>query len=295
MRNAFQPYYWLSIVILLSLMGCSAFEKVGSNLTKGASSQSKGLGDSLVRGAAQGLEYALRDSLDPKLNALVSSLVMNLDQQIDSLSRNTQRRVVGIRDSLFNQQLRTYLVGLRNDLIGVETKAQLMSLLDGLQVKLRDEKTRQYLQVLTADLLGTARTQSALLRNDLLGPQTQTAVAAIVDSAMSTLIRRYNNDLSPALNDNIGFIKKNAERLLIGIAILTVLIIAFVWYQRQKYARLLQLITHQIYETPDQQAYDDLTNRIKRNAQEKSLEPTLQEILKTQGIYRNWKPSRINA
>ncbi len=60
--------------------------------------------------------------------------------------------------------------------------------------------------------------------------------------------------------------------------------------RRKRERRILDLLTYQIHEIPDQQAYDELVTRIRRNAQEQGLEPRLREILAERGILgqENW-------
>ena len=72
--------------------------------------------------------------------------------------------------------------------------------------------------------------------------------------------------------------------MLIILGLVALGIIAFTWYQRRKYLRISSLISAQIFEMPNQESYDELTLRIKKNAMEAGLEPSLRKILDTNGL-----------
>ena len=61
-------------------------------------------------------------------------------------------------------------------------------------------------------------------------------------------------------------------------------IIYLVWRNRQKYLRLVALLTSQINVIPDQSMYDRLTNNIKQRAIETGVEPYLRKVLKDNGM-----------
>lgn len=282
----------MELCLLVMISGCSILKQGGESLVAGATPGAKGFGDSLGRGAVIGINRALKDSLDPSLRRIINDFSTSLNEKIDSLSQHAQQQIVSARDSLLSQKLHTQLIALRNDLLGAQTKRQVMAIIDGAQTKIRDEKTKKYMNGIISEGLAAISRQGGALRDDLLGPKTHQAIVNIVDSSMSRIIQRYKNDLSPALNDNVSFIKRNAEKLLAGIGMIALVIIAYVWYQRRRLQKLLGMVTYQIYKTPDQRMYDDLAHRIQDQAQRSNLESSLRDFLKEQGTLHKWQPTR---
>jgi len=156
-------------------------------------------------------------------------------------------------------------------------------------------KTRRNIAALRDTLLGDVLlSRMAALRDTLIGPVALGQLTAIADSVLLTAHRRYLSDIQPGLREDLGFVKKNAEGLLILIAALTAGIIAFVWFQKRRYQQMLQTVAFQIHTIPDRTQYDDLTNRIRLSAQERGLEPALRKALASQGILgeESWKRNK---
>lgn len=110
------------------------------------------------------------------------------------------------------------------------------------------------------------------------------AIKAIVDTAMLTIAYRMKHDVKDAVNENASFIQKYAGRLLITAGVIALAIIIVIWMNRQKYLKLVTLLTSQINNIPDKNVYDDLTNRIKDRAVQSGVEPVLRKVLAENGI-----------
>jgi len=66
--------------------------------------------------------------------------------------------------------------------------------------------------------------------------------------------------------------------------VLSAAIIGWVWYQRRRYAKLVRVLTYEIDKIPSQTLYDELTKRIRNEAQKNELEPLLRKSLKETGL-----------
>jgi hypothetical protein len=262
----------LMLSLLLLMFGCSPKE-IGRDLVSGglevvreqqdrlAAAASK-LGGGVVAGAIDSLT---EERQRKRLQGFTDSLVLSLGnrateaatQLVDSVGFHARRQVNAI-----GRDAERAVDRLLDSAVGAKTGERLGALL-------------AHPDVLKA--LGT-------VRDTLLGTGTQVKVQGIVDSAMTSFIRRYRDDISPMLRSDLGFIQKNATELLALIALLAFGIIAYVWRQKQLYRRSLTVLTHQIHEIPDQKAYDELTKRINSASIQQGIEKRLRTILHDEGI-----------
>ena len=62
----------------------------------------------------------------------------------------------------------------------------------------------------------------------------------------------------------------------------------------RRYKKMLETVTLQIHTMPNQQAYDDLTDRIQRKAQEVGIEQKFRQFLEKQGLQGegSWIPQK---
>jgi len=267
-----------AIVLLAGLLaGCSFGEwgrDFGTGTIEGLGSKADSLGARVVAGAADTLTAAgTRRRLDSLINDLGLALSRQAGNARDTLlGAYTRGLILALKDSLLGAGSRKEVAALRNELLGAGTEQQLSRLRDAL-------------------VGDTTLLRAAALRNDLLGPATGAAVQALVDSAMSSLIRRYRNDLAPELQSELSFLQRNAAGLIGLVAALALAVIAFVWWQKRKYRELVALLANSIHEIPDQKSYDDLTRSVQRRAQERGYEPLLRKTLAAQGLDAPWRPA----
>ena len=269
---------FLAVVMAFALGGCSFAQwgrDLGGGLTAGAAEHADSLGTKLVSGAVDTLTAA---GTQEKLNQL-----------IERLGTSLARQAAQTRDTLLGEYSLRLIARLRKDLLGEGTRAEIGALRD----EVMGLRTRRMIGELRDELLGDKTiVRAASLRDDLLGPSTQVAVQAIVDSAMISLVRRYEKDLAPELQSQFTFLQRNATQILLLIAGLAIAIIAFVWWQKTKYRKLLALLTNQVHHIPDRRLYDQFTHGVKQRAQETGTEPLLRKVLTEQGLIGGaaWNP-----
>lgn len=109
--------------------------------------------------------------------------------------------------------------------------------------------------------------------------ETNTIIRGIVNTAIIPIAFRMKNNVNPALKDNLSFIQQNATTLLILVGVIALVIIVVIWRLKQKYTKMATVVASQIYAIPDQNAYDDLTARIKEKATIAGVEPDLRKML----------------
>ena len=258
-----------SMFILLSA-GCSMMQigkDLGEGLGSGIQGEADTIGSSVVRGVRDTLtSQQTRRQLDTLLADLGSALADQARRTRDTILGDATRAwVEKLRDSLMGARTREQLAAIRNELIGTAT--------------------RNHLAALRTELLGdsTQRLVGAM-RNQLLGSDTKADIASIIDTAMVHVAMQFGTNLRPLLQQELSFVQKNATILLVILAVLACGIVGFVFMEKRKTLKLLQTLTFQIHQIPDQNAYDELVRRIQRSAQEAGLEPQLRKILNRQGI-----------
>lgn len=120
----------------------------------------------------------------------------------------------------------------------------------------------------------------------LMDSNTQAKAKKLISGALQPALDSLSKDANGIVHKNIPFMKDQAIELMAALGIIAIAIIAFVWYERNRYAKTLKILTYQIDKIPveHQSVYDDLTGRIKSHAQMEGVEPFLDKVLKSQGI-----------
>ena len=281
---------WLFAIALL-LTGCKALEKGGDKLGAGLNKNTKSMGKNLVAGLHEGLTDS---SFREDLKKLLDSVILEAGW-------SANKSALALRDSLLSEKWFLFTRQLVEDLTGIKTKSnltQLREVLVGDTARLKtkrllsealdevlNERTNAKIARMRDELIGAkTEEQLSVLRDQLLGPRTNAAIKAIVDTAMLTIAYHMRHDVKEAVGENASFIEKYAGRLLILAGAIAAFIIFLVWRNRQKYFKLVTLLTSQIHDIPDQDSYNDLTSRIKRSAVVTGVEPTLRKVLKENGL-----------
>lgn len=289
-----------SILLLLPLIflaGCKTISvsdisnDIGKGLVDGLADREevlRALVDSVLTTAGEsGNRQAvlLRDSLlGERTRALLAALEQDFGNNLTATS-------VSLRDSLIGPYTRAWLLNLERDLT-----TDLVLAVAGIRENLLGEKTRANVARLREEILGAQtalfvaglrdtllgpkmRAQLALLRDDLLGPETERRIDSILTGVTDHLQR--------VTKEEEGFLKKNITEILWtvgGIIALLLILGAVIMARERRYKKMLELLTFQIHEIPNRQAYDELTTRIQREAQKEGIEPKLREFLSGQGI-----------
>ena len=265
--------WYLCSIISLIVCGCSFNQwgrDLGSGLMEGVNSKADSVSGRFVAGGLDTLAAATTRA--------------RLDSMINHLGETLSKQVAATRDTLLGDYTRLWVQRLRHDLMGEATQQQLGQIRD----ELLGARTRLLIGHLRDELLGdSTRDKAVLLRNELLGAATRSAVDSLIHGAIATLSEEYRNKMQPLVHGEESFVKRNATELLWtagGVIALLLGVVGLVFVRNKKNRTLLQLLTYQIHEIPDQQLHDELTHRIRRKAQESAVEPALRDILMKQGI-----------
>lgn len=268
----------LSVLVLLVIIsGCASFEKVGKNLGKGVASESEQIGANLILG--------IRNELTDSVTRI--KIAGFLDSLISSVVDSTGKKIVKSSDSIFFHKIIPWADSIVVTLLGPKVQADLAKLQYTLVGKTKEdvfEMKAALEQLIVFALSDSTQGRIGLLRDELLGAKTDSAVSKIVDHAMTQIINRYNKDLNPVIKDDISFIEKNAKELLILTSAIALGIIFFVWLSRRKYLKLVAVLLKHINEIPDQKIFDQITSNIKKETVPGLLEPTLRKVLERNGM-----------
>jgi len=261
-------------------VGCrSWFRSTSRSIAQDVDDLLKERGDPTIRHLVGTAGAALRDSV---LNGATQASLVRI---VDALAADVTERSEVLRDSLLSSEVVDFVARLRSTVLGDSTHAYLLQIRDDfigpdaqhlistLRDSLLDEKTRRY---------------AMTLRDDLLGPHTQRAVeilaGAMVDRGVDKFVERYKGSVRPLLNEEVSTVRRFAWQIVAAVAALGAAGIYFVWRQRTKYRRLVEVMTLQIDKIPNTAAYDELTHRIQRRAQARGVEPALRRVLVDQGL-----------
>jgi hypothetical protein len=240
------------------------------NAVLGASEDARKLTQALISGLK-----GVTDTLNPDIQRLwkvIDSLGSLSTDQLKKLTDTLQDRLARIKDEIKDPTLRKYLE----------------SLVDGLGNTL-DRKT----QILLRNAIATAaasldspavKKRLSGLISGILNDSARQAAQLLVTGALQPTIDSIAGKIDGIVHKDVPFVQKWATQLIWTLAAVAALIIGLVWYQRTRYARLVQVLTNHINAMPSQPAYDSLTQSIQSQAQTENLEPLLRKTLKKQGI-----------
>jgi hypothetical protein len=293
--------FYISALFLLALPGCSTFDKAGNNLGKGLNKNTEAIGRNLMLGVGQGIsDSAFRANLKTLVDSVVNTAGLGLNRNVSVildtlLSPKWFAFTRQLVEDLTGNQTKANVAALRNELVGAETSERVKLLISNALNEALSERTRARLALMRDELLGDNTSDKlGKIRTDLLGARTNEAIRAIVDSSMMRIAYRMNHDVKDAIGENASFIQKYAGRLLILLGVIAAVIIWLVWRNKQKYLKLVSVLTAQINSIPDQKLYDELTTRIKERAVETGVEPKLRHVLEENGLMGkdNWEVSQ---
>ncbi|MGA9121080.1 MAG: hypothetical protein WB699_17075 [Bacteroidota bacterium] len=259
---------WFAFSLLLA--GCAVFKNAGSDLGAGLSDGVKSNADTIGTKLGSGVVQGARDTLTSEETR------KRLTALVDQVGATLARQAAASRDTLLGEYTRAWIDNLKQSLLGAQTKEQLGAIRD----ELLGPKT-------TAFLGDSLRIAVAGLRNELLGATTQSALDSIISRSLTTLSQTYRDKMQPLVRGEESFVQRNITAILwtAGGLVAGILVLgAWVQAKRRKERGILDLLTYQIHEIPEQKAYDELVTRIRRKAQELGLEPRLQELLRERGI-----------
>lgn len=292
--NAFSPALLLLSSLLLLNTSCNLLKNQVGNvdvaaLLRKSQPQIDSLTSSAARAAAigasekaqlisqsliQGMKGSM-DTLDPDIQKLMQTVerLGNLsDTQLIKLGETLEGRIDRLKASVKDEDLKRFLLHTVESMTGKlrnDTKYMLSDMIQASLDSMGSEDSKEKIRGIINSLLGEDTKNQA-----------QSLVQGALQPTMDTLLARIDK----IVHKDVPFVQRQANKLLTMLALLAAGIIGFVWYQRRKYAKLVSLLTYQIDKIPSQTEYDDLTKKIREDAQKTGLEPLLRETLKEQGI-----------
>ncbi len=215
------------------------------------------------------------DTLDPdfqKLKLKIEELGNLSDAQLAKLGNQLELRVKNLKADIKDEELKKFLIGVIEESTGKLKKETKTLLSDMIQDALNSFDAE------------TAKEKIQIILNGALGDSTRIKAQELVSGALQPTVDTILTRVEKILHKDVPFVQKQAKNLLFALAALAAAIIGWVWYQRRRYAKLVSLLTYQIDKIPSQTLYDELTKRIREEAQKNELEPLLRSTLKDQGI-----------
>lgn len=231
-----------------------------------------------------------------------------VDSLVAAAGGSANRSVKNIIDSLTSDQLVLFTRKMIEEATGKQLKTNIEALTGNLQLTVKNllgEETKARLRLMVASVMeevtgGKLQATIASLRDEMTGPalrnnltalrdslldnKTNTAIKALVDTAMLAFAYRLKNDVNPQLQQNLSFIQKNATTLLIVVGVIALVICIVIWRLKEKYAKMTTVMASQIHDIPDQKTYDALTYNIKEKAIIAGVEPSLKKVLEKNGM-----------
>ncbi|MBL7942886.1 MAG: hypothetical protein JNM00_08975 [Flavobacteriales bacterium] len=276
----------------------------------------RSMGDSLGQGAVDSFtRQENRDSLDRTVSQLVASTVRILN---DSLIDSTiQKRLTALVDSItyhLDSGLHRSFKSLREEEINVllsDLQQFVKTLPEDVRNGLLNEKTSRWFTDLMSDLVTMAGNEIRAVKDSLLGPTTSAAVMALIDSAVIQLSRSYNTRIKDDIDgifsradESVAKAEARAQSLknkltwslvAAGALISGLLVLGRLIYGKQlRNRRLISILTKQINDLPDRSLYDQVTERIAKEAGAKGLLKPLDQMLKEDlaGEKQVWKDKK---
>lgn len=282
-------YVLILLSTLTSFMLNSCFKDMGRKMAAGAreelnKSQFDSLSSVISKSAAKGiLEVALNDSVQRRIRMQLDSVGRTLDRQAVTTATH-------LRDSVL---LGKYTELWVQNVINAAGES-LQNRGNGFLDNIRGEQTLLFAAKLRDELLNDVTLQrAAVFRDELLGTNTHVLMDSLAQKVARGL---FNNQINPSSQKLIADINKVANekirdaKRLAYIAGMVALLIGgvafFVYRQARRHKETLKIVTKQIDKIPDQPAYDQLVNAIRKETEAKGLEPHLQTILKEEKLYQ---------
>ena len=262
-------------------MGCgNLFRNIGSGVVGGASTKM----DSLSRNLVKGMVDQLADPQTKKQVALFA------DSIITALDNSLNPKIKGMVDAVLSHKVLLWTDSLVEVLTGKKLQLNVKNLQAAMVGKTKMDvlEIRNSFKALFDHLLSDSTTgKLGLMRDELLGPKTDSAISRIVDHATKKFMDRYNTDLNPTIKKDVTFISQRAVIVLVILGVIVAALILLVWWSRTRYKRMVTMLTKHINKIPDQQVYDKVTSSIKDEAISTGLEPQLRKVLQANGLLGN--------
>jgi hypothetical protein len=236
-----------------------------------------GLSDSatlLVHRVIAGLK-GITDTLDPdirKIYHVIDSLGTLGSDQIMKMGDSLDSQITRLKGKVDSKKIQQFLVSTVEKLTGTlkkRTKDLLTNMIQSALNSLKTDSSKQKVNAVIANLL-----------DDSAKVHVQSFLAAALSPTIDTLTARIHT----TVHEELPFVKRQAVWLLVAVGLIAAAIIGWVWYQRSRYARLVEILTYHIDQLTSKDSYNELTGHIQQQTKAENLEPLLRQTLKKQGI-----------
>ena len=269
-------------------------ENVGDGFGKGITPYVSTIGEEAVSGVKTGIDNA-------EFDLLIDSLVSRLS---DSLGVGVGQ----VREEIFGDATAQRVAGIRDTLIGDQTRAQLTLMVNEIMGELLGDRTRRELGAIRDELLGEALRANLIgIRDELTGPETEERLAALARAFVYEASRSYADTLRPLIREDIEYtaletkgvlswLRRNIQGIILVFGAVVAGLIGLIWYfrrrnkkaneRREKNERIVQILTREIDELRqiNPGLYEDMTTQIQKQTVGENVEQELREILGKQGM-----------
>jgi hypothetical protein len=281
---------WMLLCLLcagMSFYSCNIQKAInGLDLSKPIASAKPAAQD-----LANGVGKSLMDGIDANSKKTIDDIIKEIDfEKLDPQIRRLLIAIATVGDTTNLQITKVgnnihWQIGRLNGDVKLMNKT-LHVLTDSLKSGTKDLLSNIILNALNSLQTPASEAKIDSIVSSILDKNTKLKAQQLVSSAMQPTIDSLASKLHGIVHEELPFVQKQAVGLLIAGGVIALLIIGFVWYERSKYARLVRILTLQIDKMPKEHkdAYDNLTQHIKSQAQSEDLQPLLSKILVNQGI-----------
>jgi len=249
----------------------SLLRSAGMNATLGVSDTVGYVAKRAAQGLKEGLK-GLSDTLDPEVKKIIERIGNLSANQLDSLGERLESRLKSLKGEIKDEELKKFLLDMVEEATG-KLKTQTRTALSDMIQNALDSFDAE-----------TARDKLQIILTGALGDSTKVLAQELVNGALQPTMDSLFKRIDKLVQKDVPFVEKQARKLLLALAVLSAAIIGWVWYQRRRYAKLVRVLTYEIDKIPSQTLYDELTKRIRNEAQKNELEPLLRKSLKETGL-----------
>lgn len=272
----------LSLTLLCLCIGCatvSPWEQAGAEF-------GKGMTDQLNKDAPHTVENIFKSAGESiRGQVLTEETNAKLAEAVEAVGQSATQQLPAVREELVGkateERLERILLRL---LMTLEQRSPrtargiMGGVADGIHDDVLDERTEQRLNELLKSLGSTARSETALLRDEVLSPQTDAQMRAIVATAMGEVVNA-SEEIRQKARAELTFWQKNANETLILVAVIGAIIAFFIWRQKEKNRILLNLLMSQVHTTTGDKERE-IFGRLEEQANQLGVKGPLQSALK---------------
>lgn len=272
-------------LLLLGVLSSGCFlrqagKAVGDGFMDAVNAQGPTIAEGVVRGASEGLR---KDVLSEETNQKLAGTVNTVSDAALAKVPELREQALGHATQAELRQMAELILATLEARSQRTSKTLMRDMGEGLRQEILNEATRVQLAALVEALGGAARGQTKLMRDDLLSEDTHKQVRVIVNEAMGAVVDGTERIRHQA-HEELSFIQKNTAETLLVIAILSGLVIWWVYQQREKNRVLLNLLTQQLYQLSQARTGDAVFDRLKEQASEMGVERQFRQVMAQQGL-----------